>query len=273
MISAQVRGQIDAGKVRHQLRHITVACELAYDQLGGIYPMPELDLNIVASALLDNLTRNMPEPDLAWPDYNLTRPTAPNNLTGQVGQVSPQPDLEMSKKLADTEAKLAEMEAEKVRLAAKAEADRKAAEAEKVRLQAAAAKLAEAKAREAVAKARAEAQAKAQAEAAAREAAAAQAAADAQSRAAAQAEADERGKLTQAQIDLAAKVIADAIKAGQVQTLGFGNLAPLIKAAGLPKSSDTVRLLIKLACRKLTASGITAPNPNAGNGKPDFIIA
>lgn len=280
MISAQVRGQIESGKVRKELRQVKISCELTYDQLSFIYPLPELDLALVAKSILDNLTVNMPEPDLAWPDNNLTRPTAPNNLTGQVGQVSleagqvsPQPDLEMSKKLADTEAKLAEMEAEKVRLAAQAEADRKAAEAEKVRLQAAAAKLAEAKAREAVAKARAEAQAKAQAEAAAREAAAAQAADDAQSRAAAQAESDERGKLTQAQIDLAAQVIADAIKAGQVQTLGFGNLSPLIKAAGLPKSSDTVRLLIKLACRKLTASGITAPNPNEGNGKPDFVIA
>lgn len=269
MISAQVRGQVESGKCPAEQRPIEIACMVTYDQLAGIYPMPELDLPLIAKSILANIAGNLPEPDPTAPN-----PPAPeNNLTGQVGQVSlgqgqvsPQPDLEMIKKLAALEEKSARLEAQ-------LEADRKAAEAEKVRLAAkeeadrkAAERLAAAKRTEAEARAKAEAQAKAKAEAEAK----AQAG-EAQKRAEAEAEAAERGKLTEDQVNIAATAIAAAIKTGQVQTLGFGNLAPILKEAGLPRSSDSLRVLIKLGCRKLTGM-LTAPNPNAGNGKPDYII-
>ena len=258
MISAQVRSQLDSGKLKPEQRPVEIACMVVNDQLAQIYPMPDLELTLIARSIIDNLTRNIPEPD---------RP----NLTGQVGQVSLGQVGQVGQvdaNLTEIEQKLSKSEEEKVRLQAQIEADRKAAEAEKVRLHLRQ-KLEEAKAAEAAAAAKAEAD-RAQK---ARAAAAAKAEAEAKSRAEAEAEAAERGKLTEEQINIAATVIADAVKAGQVDTLGFSNLAPLIKAAGLPKSSDTVRTLIKLGCKQLTGAGLVKKNPNAGNGKPDFIIA
>lgn len=246
---------------------------------------------------------NRAKPDLSTPlpAANLT-----DNLTGQVknqvieagqvvGQVPGQLD-QNAEKLANAQAEIAAMKAEKVRLEAEANKFREAAEQaarqareraeaeaqQRAEAEAKARKLAEQQRAEAEAKARleaqrqAEAQARAKADQAAREAAERQARLErerAESEAKAQAEREaERGNLTEEQVNQAADVIRQVIQSGQVTRLGFNSLKEHLIKAKLPSTSDSIRRLIKLGCQQLIAEGIVRNNPNAGAGKPDFLI-
>lgn len=272
MISAQVRGQLDSGKCKPEQRVVEIACQVAYDQMATLYPLPELDLTLVARSILANQTAGLPEPDLLETkktanQTDATRPALPDpphqsGLVGSVhsksGLVNNQPDLEAVKKQAEIEElkrKLADQTAQ--------------IEAEK-------------RANEAADRARAEADRKAKAEAdrlAAEQAARAAAAAKAQEEADRKAaeEAAERGDLTDEQIALATTVLADAIRAGQLgasgKGLGHSKTAPILKAAGLPTSTSTLKSLNKLAGKRLVEIGLAQPHGNPGNGNPLFVIA
>lgn len=158
----------------------------------------------------------------------------------------------------------------------RAEAEAKARAERQVRLEEQRKAEAEAAARKVAEQQRAEAEARAKAAQAAREAAEQQARlererAEAEAKAQAEREA-ERGNLTEEQVNQAAKVIKQLIQNGQVSRLGFNSLKEHLIAAELPATSDSIRRLIKLGCQQLIAEGIVRNNPNAGTGKPDFLI-
>lgn len=158
----------------------------------------------------------------------------------------------------------------------RAEAEAKARAERQVRLEEQRKAEAEAAARKVAEQQRAEAEARAKAAQAAREAAEQQARLEherAEAETKAQAERDaERGNLTEEQVNQAAQVIKQLIQNGQVSRLGFNSLKEHLIAAELPATSDSIRRLIKLGCQQLIAEGIVRNNPNAGTGKPDFLI-
>ena len=83
---------------------------------------------------------------------------------------------------------------------------------------------------------------------------------------------DELKGFTEEQINAAAYAIKSAIENKQVNELGFNNLVEFIKAAGLPRSSDAIRALIKLGCRQLETTGLVKLNPNYSRGKSLYVI-
>ncbi|MEB4590237.1 hypothetical protein VSS37_04545, partial [Candidatus Thiothrix sp. Deng01] len=64
-----------------------------------------------------------------------------------------------------------------------------------------------------------------------------------------------------------------AILSGQVTGLGRATLKPVLAGAGLPRSTDAVKVLIKWGCTDLIETGLVSRNPEPGNGKPEFVIA
>jgi Skp family chaperone for outer membrane proteins len=88
------------------------------------------------------------------------------------------------------------------------------------------------------------------------------------------AEKAERGMLTDEQIDLAIVVIRGAIVDGKiVGGVGITDTSPLLKAAGLPTTAKTQRVLHKLACKTLETEGVVAHNPEKGVGQPLYLVA
>ena len=83
---------------------------------------------------------------------------------------------------------------------------------------------------------------------------------------------DELKGFTEEQINAASYAIKSAIKNKPVNELGFNNLAEFIKEAGLPRSSDAIRALIKLGCRQLETTGLVKLNPNYSRGKSLYVI-
>jgi hypothetical protein len=168
---------------------------------------------------------------------------------------------------ASAQAKVAAEEEERKRAAAAKEAaDRIAAEAS---AQAKVAAEEEERKRAAAAKEAADriaAEKKAAADLADRIAAEKKAAADLADRA-------ERGSLTDEQIEIAVNVIRNAVNEAHISSLGSPTVAPLLKAAGLPTSTDSLRALSKLACRELALEGLVIPNPRYAKGQPLYIIA
>jgi hypothetical protein len=263
MISNRVNQQLDSGKLARELRHIRVACILAHDQISRTAALPSVDFDLLAADILATSTAGLPAPD------QTARPALPDrpDQTGLVksdwsetGLVKNQPDHEAIKKQAEIDElkqKLANQTA--AIAAAKAEADRKAKE--------------EADRQAAAAAAKAEADRKAK-EGADRQAAAKAAKEEADRKAAEEAE---RGDLTVEQVELAVTVLADAIAAGTLgksgKSIGSGKVSPILKAAGLPTSTDKLKRLLKLAGKRLVEQGIAANHRNPGNGNPDYIIA
>ncbi len=84
---------------------------------------------------------------------------------------------------------------------------------------------------------------------------------------------DELKGYTEEQINAASYAIKSAIENKQVNELGFNNLAEFIKEAGLPRSSDAIRALIKLGCRQLETTGLVKLNPTYSRGKSLYLIA
>lgn len=84
---------------------------------------------------------------------------------------------------------------------------------------------------------------------------------------------DELKGFSDEQITKAADAIKQAIELGQVKELGFNNLNEHIKSAGLPRSTEAIRNLIKLGCRKLEDTGLVILNPNYSRGKSLYLIA
>jgi hypothetical protein len=229
-----------------------------------------------------------PSPTAGIVDRNsLTALADRNSLTGQrnsVNEVSEVNDgqrlADMSKKLAKAEQALAQKIADTAEKEAADLADRLAAE-KKV-----AADLADRIAAEASAQAKVAAEeeerkrAAAAKEAADRIAAEKKAAADLADRLAAEkkvaadlADRAERGSLTDEQIEIAVNVIRNAVNEAHISSLGSPTVAPLLKAAGLPTSTDSLRALSKLACRELALEGLVIPNPRYAKGQPLYIIA
>jgi hypothetical protein len=243
-----------------------------------------------------------PSPTAGIVDRNsLTALADRNSLTGQrnsVNEVSEVNDgqrlADMSKKLAKAEQALAQKIADTAEKEAADLADRLAAE-KKVAADLAdrlaaekkvAADLADRIAAEASAQAKVAAEeeerkrAAAAKEAADRIAAEKKAAADLADRLAAEkkvaadlADRAERGSLTDEQIEIAVNVIRNAVNEAHISSLGSPTVAPLLKAAGLPTSTDSLRALSKLACRELALEGLVIPNPRYAKGQPLYIIA
>ncbi len=249
----------------------------------AIYPMP---LPVADLVDRNSLTDSNDLVDRNFADLN--------SLTGQrksVSEVNAVNDgqrlEEMAKKLANAENELAEKSAKE----AADLADRKAAEAiaqakrtaeEEAQKRAVAAKEAADLADRIAAEKQAivdriAAEAKAAADLADRQAAVNAAAKEAADRIAAaeQEAADraERGSLTDEQIAIAVNVIRNAVNEKHITTLGSPSTAPLLKAAGLPTSTDSLRALSKLACKQLTEEGLVILNPKPAKGQPIYVIA
>ncbi|MEZ5453081.1 MAG: hypothetical protein R3E93_09770 [Thiothrix sp.] len=256
---------------------------------------------------LNGLGQVKKQPDLSGqPDLgNLT------GQVGQVKNSPDLKSPDLTLKLTETEHKLINSEAEKVRLQQQAEAEKvrlqQQAEADRKRAEEAAEAKRQAEQRaieaerkraaEQLAREQAEAKMKADLEAAEAEKVRLQQQAEADLKQAEadrkadleraeaeaekvrlqqQAEADRKadlGDLTEGQVRLAAEAIKAAILSGQVTGLGRATLKPVLADAGLPRSTDAVKVLIKWGCTDLIGTGLVARNPEPGNGKPEFVIA
>jgi flagellar motor switch/type III secretory pathway protein FliN len=195
-----------------------------------------------------------------------SEPDRPTHLpqtdpTGQVAESEGQPISSRPKpSQPDLMARLAEAQAEIVRRKAEKEAAEQArqeaeAKAEVERLNA-----------ERETQARREAEAKAEVERLNAER-------EAQARREVEARAEALGKLTEDQVNIAANIMRTAWGAGELTRLGKGSVAPLFKAAGLPRSSDDIRRLLDLGCQLLAAQGVVKPNPDYKTGLDKWIFA
>lgn len=83
---------------------------------------------------------------------------------------------------------------------------------------------------------------------------------------------DELKGFTEEQINAAAYAIKSAIENKLISEIGFNNLNEHIKAAGLPRSTEAIKSLIKLGCRQLETTGLVKLNPNYSRGKSLYVI-
>jgi paraquat-inducible protein B len=185
-----------------------------------------------------------------------------NQATGEMVEKVAILEQELATQKAEIEAKQRESDNARQRLEANAQAN---LESEiEARNRAAAARELEIRQRAATELDNARQRAEEAAATAARELAAAQALAT---------EKEERGALTDEQIDLATAVIRTAITEGHIEKVGTPQVSPILKAAGLPTGAPVQRVLHKLACKQLEAEGLVIQNPNKANGQPLYLIA
>ena len=82
------------------------------------------------------------------------------------------------------------------------------------------------------------------------------------------------GKLTEDQVNIATQALRAAITTGEIKELGRGNTGQVLKAVGLPSSSDAIRTLMTFALETLNHEGLVKPNPAfKGKGVPRWVIA
>jgi hypothetical protein len=249
----------------------------ALGKAEAIFPLPLADQSeVVLPHQSEPVLSGLPTPPVRFYQSGLLKSdySDQSGLPRTTSDYSDEKIGELNKKLAEQQAEMDAKKQADLKAAHQSEVDRKALEAKhQAEVAEAGRKAAEAAAAQAEVDRKAAAH-QSEVDRKAAEAAAAKEAAD-RLAAAEQEAADraERGGLTDEQIALAADVIRNAIQAGHITTLGFTATSPILKAAGLPVSTEKLKTLLKLACKVLAAEGVTKLNPSQSRGLPLYIIA